>query len=87
MPEFETPERQGVPVEDPKSSDIPLQALSDGPKDFWELYDIKKDPHNLHNLYGQKGYEAITADLKKKLTEQIKKYKDDEALKLVESKS
>lgn len=58
-----------------------------GPKDFWELYDIKKDPHNLHNLYGQKGYEAITADLKKKLTEQIKKYKDDEALKLVDSKS
>ncbi|MBN8825243.1 MULTISPECIES: sulfatase [unclassified Spirosoma] len=58
-----------------------------GPKDFWELYDIKKDPHNLHNLYGQKGYETITADLKKKLTEQIKKYKDDEALKLVDSKS
>ena len=57
-----------------------------GPKDFWELYDIKKDPHNLHNLYGQKGYEAITADLKAKLTKQIQQYKDDEALKIMASK-
>lgn len=56
-----------------------------GPKDFWELYDIKKDPHNLHNLYGQKGYETITADLKQKLTEQIKKYKDNDALNIVAS--
>lgn len=57
-----------------------------GPKDFWELYDIKKDPHNLHNLYGQKGYEAITADLKTKLTKQIQQYKDDEALKILAGK-
>ncbi|GAB3948711.1 sulfatase [Spirosoma harenae] len=56
-----------------------------GPKDFWELYDLKKDPNQVRNLYGQKGYEAITADLKTKLKEQIQKYKDDEALKIVES--
>jgi hypothetical protein len=55
-----------------------------GPDDFWELYDIKKDPHNLTNLYGQKGYEKVTASLKKELRTQILKYKDDDALKLLE---
>ncbi|SFE38823.1 Arylsulfatase A [Spirosoma endophyticum] len=57
-----------------------------GPQDFWELYDLKKDPHELHNLYGEKGYETITADLKSKLKGQITQYKDDEAMKIVESK-
>jgi arylsulfatase A-like enzyme len=57
-----------------------------GPKDFWELYDIKKDPHNMHNLYGQKGYEALTADLKIKLKQEIQQYKDDEALEIMASK-
>ena len=57
-----------------------------GPSDFWELYDIKKDPQNLHNLYGQKGYEAITASLKKTLRSQIVQYKDNEALTIMESK-
>ena len=56
-----------------------------GPKNFWELYDIKKDPQNMHNLYGMKGYEAVTADLKTRLKGQIQKYKDDEARTLLES--
>lgn len=57
-----------------------------GPKDFWELYDLKKDPRQVRNLYGQNGYDAITAELKTRLIQQIKMYKDDEALKIVESK-
>ncbi len=57
-----------------------------GPKDFWELFDIKKDPQNMHNLYGMKGYETITASLKTRLKAQIQKYKDDEALALLETK-
>ncbi|RCR71159.1 sulfatase family protein [Larkinella punicea] len=56
-----------------------------GPKDYWELFDLKRDPQELRNLYGVKGYEAITADLKARLKDQIRKYKDDEALKIVES--
>lgn len=56
-----------------------------GPTDFWELYDLKKDPHQLHNLYGMKGYDAVTADLKTRLKGQMKKYKDDEALTIVEA--
>ena len=36
--------------------------------DGWELYDLKEDPNELHSLYGEKGYEKITSDLKKELT-------------------
>lgn len=56
-----------------------------GPEDFWELYDIQKDPQNLKNIYGAKGYEKITASLKAQLKADIIKYKDDEALKLFEN--
>lgn len=54
-----------------------------GPTDFWELYDLKTDPREVRNLYGQKGYEAITADLKVRLRAQIEQYKDDDAVKLL----
>lgn len=33
----------------------------------WELYDIVNDPFEMNNLYGEPGYEKITAELKKKL--------------------
>ena len=36
----------------------------------WELYDLKNDPMEMHNIYGQKGTEKITAELKKELTRQ-----------------
>src|SRR5690606_8348598 len=32
----------------------------------WELYDLKKDPSEMHNIYGKKGYEKITKDLKER---------------------
>ncbi len=35
--------------------------------DGWELYDLKKDPNELNSLYGKKGYEKITSDLKAEL--------------------
>jgi len=38
----------------------------------------------MKNLYGTKGYEKITADLKAELRAQIVKYKDDEALAILE---
>ncbi len=56
-----------------------------GPDNFWELYDIQKDPHNLKNLYSIKEYEKITATLKAQLKAKIVQYKDAEALKLFES--
>jgi len=36
-------------------------------KDQWELYDLVNDPHELQNLYGLPGHEAITATLKQEL--------------------
>ncbi len=33
----------------------------------WELYDLKNDPFEMNNLYGQPGYEDITSNLKKQL--------------------
>ena len=35
--------------------------------DGWELYDLKKDPNELNSLYGTKGYEKITSELKDEL--------------------
>ena len=58
-----------------------------GPDDIWELYDIKKDPQNLKNIYGAKGSEKITAELKKQLRQLIEKYKDDEALAIMNKDS
>ncbi len=49
-------------------------------KNFWELYDLQKDPHEMKNLYGQKKYEAITADLKNQLQQLCIENKDKEAL-------
>ena len=54
-----------------------------GDIDAWELYDLQKDPHEMKNIYGEKGNEKNIAGLKAKLEELIKNYKDDEALKLL----
>ncbi len=35
--------------------------------DEWELYDIETDPDEVHNLYGQPGMEALTAELEAEL--------------------
>ncbi|MFI3306190.1 MAG: sulfatase [Rikenellaceae bacterium] len=33
----------------------------------WELYDMKNDPEELHNIYGKAGYEEVTKQLKAEL--------------------
>ncbi|QMU30431.1 sulfatase family protein [Adhaeribacter radiodurans] len=52
----------------------------------WELYNLQKDPQEMHNLYGQKGYAKITATLQNQLTSLINKYEDTDAQKLLVSK-
>lgn len=49
----------------------------------WELYDLESDKSEMKNLYGKKGYEKITALLKKQLIEQIAGYEDDEAKQIL----
>jgi arylsulfatase A-like enzyme len=49
-------------------------------KDQWELFDLVNDPHELHNLYGQRGQDQLTADLKAELARVKKDMKDDDQL-------
>ena len=46
----------------------------------WELYDLKNDPFEMNNLFGQPGYEGITKELKIKLKALREKFNEtDEA--------
>ncbi|PST82716.1 sulfatase [Pedobacter yulinensis] len=49
----------------------------------WELYDLQKDPQEMHNLYGKAGYQAITAGLKQQLRAEINKFDDQDALQIL----
>ncbi|MCM1028106.1 MAG: sulfatase [Pseudoflavonifractor sp.] len=44
--------------------------------DKWELYDLTTDPNELHNLYGQPGYEEVTKQLMDRLKELQEQYDD-----------
>lgn len=48
--------------------------------DTWELYDLKKDPQQMHNIYGEPGTEKLTARLLKKLRETQKDLKVESEL-------
>ncbi len=49
-------------------------------KDQWELFDLGKDPYELHNLYGERGLESLTADLKQQLAKLKQDLRDDDQL-------
>lgn len=44
--------------------------------DVWELYDLKEDPTEMHNIYGQPGTEEITEKLRQRLWELQEEYDD-----------
>ncbi len=44
--------------------------------DAWELYDLEKDPQELHNLYNDKRYSGVVEKLKEELNRLREKYKD-----------
>ncbi|AWX44582.1 Arylsulfatase [Flagellimonas maritima] len=48
--------------------------------DEWELYDRKKDPQELKNVYNDPAYADIVVELKKKLEELRLQYKDSDEL-------
>jgi len=48
--------------------------------DAWELYDLKKDPHELRNLYNDPSYQDVVKTLKIELTRLREKYKDNSDL-------
>lgn len=45
----------------------------------WELYDLKKDPQELHNVYNSKAYQGIQQTIMKKLLAVRNAYDDHEA--------
>jgi arylsulfatase A-like enzyme len=47
-------------------------------KQQWELYDLGTDPHEMRNLYGQPGQEALTAELKARLARLRQELQDDD---------
>jgi len=44
--------------------------------DYWELFDLKEDPNELRNLYGNPAAQHIIADLKQELSRLRAQYKD-----------
>jgi arylsulfatase A-like enzyme len=46
--------------------------------DEWELYDLEKDPEEIHNLYHKKGYEKLVKDLTQQLQQLKLQYEDTE---------
>ena len=48
--------------------------------DEWELYDRKKDPTEVNNVIDDPAYADVVKDMKQKLVEVRKKYKDSEEL-------
>ncbi len=49
----------------------------------WELYDLKKDPNEMNNVFGKKGYEKITAKLRMQLDALIAQYEDEDAKRIM----
>ena len=45
-------------------------------EDKWELYDLKTDPTEMHNLYGQKEYEPVVKELKEQMLKLQEQYND-----------
>lgn len=59
----------------------PLDARGAGMVDtgiepYWELFDLEKDPYEMHNIYGQSGTQEITAELKAEL-DRLQRHFDD----------
>ena len=44
--------------------------------DAWELYDLKNDPTEMHNLYGDPKMKQVTKEMKKELLRLQKQYDD-----------
>src|SRR6185295_19571735 len=47
-------------------------------KDQWELFDLVKDPDELHNIYNDSGQQRVAAKLKAELHRLKKELKDDD---------
>ena len=58
-----------------------IRFYADG--EYWELYDLKKDPNELQNLAGKPAYQAIQKQLLNDLKKLIQQYEDVEAAEIL----
>lgn len=54
-----------------------------GDGDFWELYDLQKDPNELKNLYESPNHQVVAKKMKQDLLKLIREYQDTEAEQLL----
>lgn len=54
-----------------------------GEGDFWELYDLQKDPQEMKNVYADPANKTLIVDLKRQLKDLALGYRDEEALNLM----
>lgn len=54
-----------------------IRFYKDG--EFWELYDLQKDPEEMNNLYGKPAYQKVQKQLTADLKQLIRQYDDTEA--------
>ena len=80
---YEYPQPHGVHPHFGIRTDRYKLAYFYGGGDAWELYDLKKDPTEVANIYGGKGMESITKDLKQNLKKLMVVYEDQEALDIL----
>ena len=48
--------------------------------DVWELYDLEKDPQQMHNIINDASYQPIIIDLKSQLKQLMVTYENDKSL-------
>lgn len=56
-------------------------------QDAWELFDLKEDPHELHNVYNNAQYKEISKKLQEKLKNLVNQYQDEGAAKVLAQSS
>lgn len=44
-------------------------------QDFWELYDLQKDPYELQNVYSDPEYAEVLSDMRSKLLKAQTEYR------------
>ena len=85
MTHCDTPAHYGLRTADKKLVfyyGLPLDAsgaLPDPTPQGWELYDLKKDPFEMHNVYGRPEYAETQREMKKRLFRIKREIGDDDA--------
>ncbi len=54
-----------------------------GPHNDWELFDIRKDPHEMNNIYSNSSSKETVVKLKQELLQLAQQYKDTSVIKMI----